>query len=96
MHWWWSRLFTGCDPRPPRGGRPVYGGHAVWPVAVAIHAPLAEGDRCTGGGRGSSPVAIHAPLAEGDAETEVVRKAREVAIHAPLAEGDPGGPPHWA
>ena len=79
-----------CDPRPPRGRRPASCHEDTPRPHVAIHAPLAGGDR---GMRGchASLTALRStpPSREATNEPVLFMQARHrVAIHAPLAGGD--------
>ena len=78
----------GCDPRPPRGGRPVI---FPMPVHASVLRSTPPSRRATGAGRLVAVlhlVAIHAPLAEGNHALACLAELGHVAIHAPLAEGD--------
>ena len=77
------------NPRPPRGGRRIFGYFSPLDKLISIHALRGEGD-----GRGQLPgrrdgISIHALRGEGDGKTvQFLPDPFLISIHALRGEGD--------
>ena len=82
-------VLSRCDPRPPRGRRPVRRQQDPTGKCCDPRPPRGRRPARNGADQLDDAVAIHAPLAGGDHRPEDAYAAwMRVAIHAPLAGGD--------